>query len=56
MIVLAARRVLRPISVIKYRPETSVLGLEIGDRIALGATEFERLAEAFLEDLEQKFS
>jgi hypothetical protein len=41
--------------VIKLTPGETVLGLEDGDRIALGADEFERLAHAFLADLEAKF-
>ena len=41
--------------VIKLTPGETVLGLEEGDRIALGADEFERLAHAFLADLEAKF-
>jgi hypothetical protein len=40
---------------IKLKPETSVLGYAAGDRIALDADGFERLAEAFLADIERKY-
>lgn len=43
-------------NVIKYRPEDSVLGLAAGDRIALTADQFERLAAAVFQELEAKFS
>jgi len=42
-------------TVIKYAPERSVLGLEVGDRIALTADEFERLSAAFLAEIEKRF-
>ncbi|MDX6285675.1 MAG: hypothetical protein QOG53_1160 [Frankiales bacterium] len=42
-------------NVIKYAPESSVLGLQAGDRIALTAEQFKRLAAAFFADLESKF-
>ncbi len=42
-------------TVIKMDPETSVLGLEFGDTIALTAPEFERLSTAFFAELEAKF-
>lgn len=41
---------------IKYKVDKSVLKLKIGDRIALTDRQFEELAEAFLADLEAKFS
>jgi hypothetical protein len=40
---------------IKYVPATSVVKLEVGDPIVLGAEYFERLAKAFFADLESKF-
>jgi hypothetical protein len=40
---------------IKYTPETSVLGLELGAAIALDEEQFERLADAFFAELERKF-
>ena len=42
-------------TVIKYRPETSVLGLAAGDAIRLDADAFERLASAFLREIEARF-
>ena len=45
----------RPGTVIKYKPEQSVLGLEAGDRIELTPATFEALAAAFFADLEAKF-
>ncbi len=45
---------LREIKVIRYDPDKSVLGLQIGDRIALTADDFEELSAAFLKDVEQK--
>jgi hypothetical protein len=47
--------VLRGMSVIKYVPGESVLGLEIGDRISLTAADFERLSAAFLAEIERRF-
>ncbi len=46
--------VLREIKVIRYDADKSVLGLQIGDRIALTADDFEELSAAFLKDVEQK--
>jgi hypothetical protein len=46
---------LRGNDVIKYKPEESVLKLELGDPIRIRAAEFERLSTAFLADLESKF-
>lgn len=46
---------LRPSTVIKLAPETSVLGLAAGDPIALTMDDFERLAAAFLGELERRF-
>jgi hypothetical protein len=42
-------------NVIKYTPEESVLKLAQGDRIALSASQFERLSGAFLSDVRAKF-
>ena len=47
--------VLRGSTVIRYVPEKSVLGLAIGDRISLGADDFERLASGFLAEIESRF-
>jgi hypothetical protein len=53
--VLAGDGVLRGSTVIKLRPDRSVLGLAPGDRIRLTADAFERLADAFLEELGSRF-
>jgi hypothetical protein len=42
-------------NVIKYEPEESVLKLEPGDPITIGAAQFERLSKAFLAALDEKF-
>jgi hypothetical protein len=42
-------------STIKYKPESSVLGLEIGDPLDLSVAEYETLAVAFLDELEKRF-
>jgi hypothetical protein len=47
--------VLRGNNVITLKPDESVLKLEIGDRIALDAEQFERLSRAFFAELEAKF-
>jgi hypothetical protein len=47
--------VLRGNNVVKLIPAQSVLKLELGDRIRLGADEFERLARAFFAELETRF-
>jgi hypothetical protein len=47
--------VLRGNNVIKFVPDASVLKLNIGDRIKLTASQFERLAKAFLAEIESKF-
>ena len=41
---------------IKLKPETSVLGYEVGDTIALDEDGFRRLAEAFFNEIEAKFA
>jgi hypothetical protein len=40
---------------IKLKPDTSLLGFAPGDRIVVDADGFERLAEAFLADVERKY-
>ena len=40
---------------IKYKPESSVLELEIGEPIDLTVADYERLAIAFLDELERRF-
>ena len=40
---------------IKWRPETSVLGYQIGDEIRLTTADFSRLSNAFFADLESKY-
>ncbi len=47
--------VLRGNNVIKFVPDESVLRLRGGDRIGLFEAQFERLAEAFLAEIESKF-
>jgi hypothetical protein len=42
-------------SVVKYKPEQSVLGLKVGDPIRLTVDQVERLAGAFLAEIESKF-
>ncbi|MEO7351816.1 MAG: hypothetical protein ABIW17_07950 [Marmoricola sp.] len=46
---------LAPNSTIKYKPENSVLGLATGDPLDLSVAEYEKLAVAFLDELEKKF-
>ena len=46
---------LAPNSTIKYKPQNSVLGLEIGDPLDLSVAEYEKLATAFLDELEKRF-
>jgi hypothetical protein len=41
---------------IKYQPETSVLGLAPGDRIVIDEAGFTRLAKAYFDEIEAKFS
>jgi hypothetical protein len=40
---------------IKLKPETSVLGYAVGDQIALHASDFARLAQAFFDEIERRF-
>ena len=42
-------------NVIKYVPESSVLKVDVGDTIKLGLDDFERLADAFFDELKGKF-
>jgi hypothetical protein len=42
-------------NVIKLIPEQSVVGLNVGDTIALSARDFERLSTAFFDEIERKF-
>jgi hypothetical protein len=41
-------------TVVKYQPEKAVLGLNPGDEIRLGADDYERLATAFIDELEKR--
>ena len=45
-----------PENTIKYDPAKSVLGLKFGDEVRLTANDFGRLAEAFLDEIEARFS
>ncbi len=47
--------VLTPDKTIMLKAETSVLGLEAGDQIMLSEDDFERLSNAFFEEIRQKF-
>ena len=47
--------ILRGNHVVKWIPEQAVLKLPVSDRIAVTAADFERLAEAFFEELERRF-
>ena len=47
--------VLRGNNVVKLRAGESVSKLEVGDRIVLGAAQFERLSAAFLAEIETRF-
>jgi hypothetical protein len=41
---------------IKYEPETSVLGLAVGDRVTIDQSGFARLAEAYFAEIEKRFT
>jgi hypothetical protein len=41
---------------IKLTPESSILHLEAGDEIAVGATDFQRLAEAYFAEIEARYA
>jgi len=47
--------VFRGNNVIKYDPETSVLGISAGENISLSEADFERLSKAFYAELEARF-
>ncbi len=47
--------VLVPDKQIRLKPETSVLGLRVGDPIAIGETDFRRLADAFFAEIEENY-
>jgi hypothetical protein len=47
--------VLRGNNVIKYVPGESLWQLEVGEPIRLREDDFERLSEAFFDELERKF-
>ena len=42
-------------STINLKPDESVLGYEFGDRIELGAKDFERLADGFFAEIASRF-
>lgn len=42
-------------STIKLKPETSVLGLQVGDEIKLTAADFTRLADAYFDEMDSRF-
>ncbi len=42
-------------STIKYKPENSVLGLEIGEPLEISVAEYSKLAYAFLDEVEKRF-
>lgn len=42
-------------TVIKYVPDSSVLKLKVGDTIKLSLDDFERLSEAFFDEMKRKF-
>lgn len=48
--------VLRGNNVIKWVPDQTVLKLDVGDRIALTAKQFDELAKAFFAELEARFA
>lgn len=47
--------VLKQVSPIKYSADKSLLGIDVGQRIALTADQFETLAAAVFEELNDKF-
>jgi hypothetical protein len=48
--------ILRESSVIKLVPEDSLSGIGYGERVELGADQFERLADAFFAELQARFT
>jgi hypothetical protein len=41
---------------IKLKPETSVLGLDVGDEIRLDAADYKRLSDGFFAEITKRFS
>ena len=41
---------------IKLDPSKSVLGLHVGDAIRMSAADFQRLSDAFFDEVERKFT
>lgn len=41
---------------IKLDPSKSVLGLHVGDEIRMSAADFQRLSDAFFDEVERKFT
>ncbi|MCZ4550874.1 hypothetical protein BH683_020250 [Williamsia sp. 1138] len=52
---VAIRRSLGADNTIKLKPETSVLGLQVGDEITLTASDFTRLADAYFDEMDVRF-
>lgn len=50
------RGVLQADSTIRYKDDTSVLGLAIGEEIVLDVERFERLASAYFAEIESRFT
>lgn len=48
--------VVRGVDGVDYEPNRSVLGLQLGDEIALSARDLERLAGEVFEELDEKFA
>jgi hypothetical protein len=44
-----------PETAIKFAPEKTVLGYAAGDEIRLTAADFQRLSDAYLAEIENKF-
>ena len=47
--------VMRGNNVVKYEPETAVVGVQIGDRISLNSEQFRRLSAAFFAEIAKRF-
>jgi hypothetical protein len=43
-------------STIKYKPDNTVLGIAVGDAIRLDRAGFERLADAYFDDVRRKYT
>jgi len=52
---MANNAILRGNKVITYRPEVSVLNIEIGSEIRVTQADFEQLSTAFLEQIDTRF-